>query len=56
MSKESIQQTADRLTAEIMQYFYGKRFRECENIEDDSEMNLAWEYINTQAMRIIQFK
>lgn len=40
------QEIADKLTNEILSYFFGDRFRECDNVEDDYEMNHAWEYFN----------
>ena len=40
------QEIADKLTNEILCYFFGDRFRECDNVEDDYEMNHAWEYFN----------
>ena len=42
-NKESI---ADRLTVEILKYFFGRRFLECEVLEEDSEMDNAWEFFN----------
>ena len=46
MNEEQKQQKADAITNEILSYFFGDRFKECDNIEDDKEMNHAWEYFN----------
>jgi len=43
MEKDRI---TDRLANEILTYFYGDRFRKCDNLEDDYEMNAAWEYFS----------
>jgi len=40
------QEIADNLTNEILSYFFGDRFRECDNVEEDADMNHAWEYFN----------
>lgn len=40
------QEIADNLTNEILSYFFGDRFYECDNIEDDHEMCHAWKYFN----------
>lgn len=40
------QKIADSITREILSYFFGDRFRDCDNVEDDREMNHAWEYFN----------
>lgn len=42
----SYQDFADNITSAIMQYFFGDRYFKCENIEDDREMNHAYEYFN----------
>ena len=40
------QDHADNITSFVMGYFFGDRFHDCENIEDDRELNHAWETIN----------
>ena len=40
------QKISDALTNEILSYFFGDEFRECDNVEDNCEMNHAWEYFN----------
>jgi hypothetical protein len=40
------QRIADLLTNEILSYFFGDKFRDCDCVEDDYEMNHAWEYFN----------
>lgn len=40
------QDIADNITNFVLSYFFGDRFYDCENIEDDYELNHAWESIN----------
>ena len=40
------QEIADNITSYVMGYFFGDRFHDCDNLEDDYEMNHAWESIN----------
>lgn len=42
----SHQDVADNITSFVLGYFFGDRFYDCENIEEDKELNHAWLSVN----------
>ena len=43
---DSRQAIADVICDEICKYFFGYKYETLDNIEDDEEINHAWEYFN----------
>ncbi len=44
--EDRLQTAADELTADIMSHVFGSRFNDTDDITEDKEMSMAWEYIN----------
>ena len=49
----NIQTLADDFTSDVMSQYYGKRFDDCEDLEEDPEMDNDWEYLNAEFYNII---
>lgn len=44
--EDKLQELADNLTNDIMSFVYGSRFDNTDDITEDEQLSMAWEYIN----------
>lgn len=51
----SRQDLADKLTNEVLTEVYGERFTELDDLQDDAELDIEWEYFNEKFYTMLKF-